>query len=149
MDSAFYSAATCHAIRRAGAFFSVTAKMDPAVKTAIAAMPEEAWTPIQYPHAVWDDQLGRWVSDAEVAETGYTAFASKKGKAITARLIVRRVRDLNPGGHQRPGRPAAQARQAATARRSARCAASAATPRRPCRTGPGTSRTRRTRPHAD
>ncbi len=25
----------------------------------------------------------------------YTAFASKKGKAITARLIVRRVRDLN------------------------------------------------------
>ena len=25
----------------------------------------------------------------------YTAFASKKGKAITARLIVRRVKDLN------------------------------------------------------
>ena len=25
----------------------------------------------------------------------YTAFASKKGQAITARLIVRRVRDLN------------------------------------------------------
>jgi hypothetical protein len=26
---------------------------------------------------------------------GYTAFASKKGRAVTARLIVRRVRDLN------------------------------------------------------
>ncbi len=25
----------------------------------------------------------------------YTAFASKKGHAVTARLIVRRVRDLN------------------------------------------------------
>ena len=25
----------------------------------------------------------------------YTAFASKKGQAVTARLIVRRVRDLN------------------------------------------------------
>ena len=36
-----------------------------------------------------------WVSDAEVAETTYTAFTSKKDKAITARLIVRRVRDLN------------------------------------------------------
>ena len=36
-----------------------------------------------------------WVSDAEVAETEYTAFTSKKGQAITARLIVRRVRDLN------------------------------------------------------
>ena len=51
--------------------------------------------PIRYPHAVWDDQLDCWISDAEVAETEYTAFASKKGQAVTARLIVRRVRDLN------------------------------------------------------
>ena len=36
-----------------------------------------------------------WVSDAQVAEVPYTAFTSKKGQAITARLIVRRVRDLN------------------------------------------------------
>jgi hypothetical protein len=42
------------------------------------------------PRAVWDDQLRCWVSDAEVAETGYTAFTSKKGQQITARLIVRR-----------------------------------------------------------
>jgi hypothetical protein len=35
------------------------------------------------------------VSDAAVAETEYTAFSSRKGKAITARLIVRRVKDLN------------------------------------------------------
>ena len=40
-------------------------------------------------------QLRCWVSDAEVAETQYTAFTSKKGQAVTARLIVRRVRDLN------------------------------------------------------
>jgi len=32
---------------------------------------------------------------AQVAETEYTAFTSKKGQAITARLIVRRVKDLN------------------------------------------------------
>jgi hypothetical protein len=94
-DSAFYSAAFTGAIQAAGAFFSVTVPMDPKVKATIAAIPGIAWTPIRYPRAVWDDQLRRWVSDAEVAEVPYTAFASKKGKAITARLIVRRVKDLN------------------------------------------------------
>ncbi len=94
-DSAFYSAAFTGAVRRAGAFFSVTVRMDPKVKAAVAAIPETAWTTIRYPRAIWDDQLRRWVSDAEVAETEYTAFTSKKGQAITARLIVRRVKDLN------------------------------------------------------
>jgi hypothetical protein len=69
--------------------------MDPKVRAAIAAVPDDAWMPIRYPRAIWDDQLGRWVSDAQVAEVGYTAFASKKGQAITARLIVGRVKDLN------------------------------------------------------
>ena len=94
-DSAFYSAAFTGAVRRAGAFFSVIVRMDQKVKAAIAAIPEAAWTPIRYPRAVWDDQLRRWASDAQVAEVKYTAFTSKKGQAITARLIVRRVKDLN------------------------------------------------------
>jgi Transposase DDE domain group 1 len=94
-DSAFYSAAFTGAVRRAAAFFSVTVRMDPKVRAAIAAIPDTVWTPICYPRAIWDDQLHRWVSDAEVAETEYTAFASRKGPAITARLIVRRVKDLN------------------------------------------------------
>jgi Transposase DDE domain group 1 len=94
-DSAFYSAAFTGAVRGAGAFFSVTVRLDPKVKAAIAAISETAWTPIRYPRAIWDDQLRCWVSDAEVAEVGYTAFTSKKGQAITARLIVRRVKDLN------------------------------------------------------
>jgi hypothetical protein len=94
-DCAFYSAAFTGAVRAAGAFFSVTVQMNPHVRTAIAAIAEDAWTPIRYPRAVWDDQLRCWVSDAEVAETEYTAFTSKKGQAITARLIVRRVKDLN------------------------------------------------------
>ena len=93
-DSGFYNAAFIAACRRAGAYFSVTARMDPAVTAAIAAIPQDAWTAIKYPRAIWDDQLRCWVSDAEIAEAGYTAFASKKGQAITARLIVRRVRDL-------------------------------------------------------
>ncbi len=95
MDSAFCNGAVIGAVRRGGARFSVTAPMNASIRAAIAAIGEDAWTPIRYPRAIWDDQLGRWVSDAEVAEVEYTAFASKKGQAVTARLIVRRVRDLN------------------------------------------------------
>jgi hypothetical protein len=98
MDSAFYGAPACGAARKAGARFSVTVRVDAKVSAAIAAIPEHAWTPIRYPRAIWDDQLGRWVSDAQVAEAEYTAFTSRKGQAITARLIVRRVRDLSPQG---------------------------------------------------
>ena len=103
-DSGFYTAAFIAACRRAGAYFSVTARMDPAVTAAIASIPEDAWTAIKYPRAIWDDQLRCWVSDAEIAETRYTAFASKKGQAITARLIVRRVKDLNKQGRRGAGR---------------------------------------------
>src|SRR4029077_15446885 len=94
-DSWSYSAAFCGAARRAGARFSVTVSMDPKITAAIAAIPEQAGTGIRYPRAIWDDQPRGRVSAAQVAETEYTAFASKKGQAITARLIVRRVRDLN------------------------------------------------------
>jgi hypothetical protein len=92
-DSSYYSAAFCGAVRRCGARFSVTVNMDVKVAAAIGG---DAWTAIRYPRAIWDDQLGCWVSDAQVAEVPYTAFTSaRKGQAITARLIVRRVRDLN------------------------------------------------------
>jgi hypothetical protein len=95
LDSAFYNAAVIGAIRRNGARFSVTAPVNASIRAAIAAIGEDAWTAIQYPRAIWDDQLDAWVSDAQVAEVPYTAFASKKGQAVTARLVVRRVRDLN------------------------------------------------------
>ena len=95
IDSAYYSAAVLGAIRGGGACFSVTARMDPKIRAAIAGIGEDAWTPITYPRAIWDEDQNRLISDAEVAEVPYTAFTSKKGQAITARLIVRRVRDLN------------------------------------------------------
>jgi len=98
MDSAFYGAPACSAARKAGAYFSVTVRLDPKVRAAIAAIGEDAWTPIRYPRAVWDDQLRCWISDAQVAEVEYTAFTSRPGQAITARLIVRRIKDLNPRG---------------------------------------------------
>lgn len=95
-DSAFYTAKTINACIDKDARFSVTVKMDPKIKAAIAAIPEDAWTGIKYPDAVFDTQAGGWISDAEIAEVTYTAFTSKKGQAVTARLIVRRVKRLNP-----------------------------------------------------
>jgi hypothetical protein len=95
LDSAFYGADTIGAIGRAVAFFSVTVPLNGKVRAAIAAVPEDAWRPIRYPRVIWNDQLGAWVSDVEAAKTQYTAFAHNKGQAVTARLVIRRVRDLN------------------------------------------------------
>jgi hypothetical protein len=96
-DSAYYGADVIAAVRRQRACFSVTARKDRAVSAAIAGIAEDAWTVIHYPRAVFDDQLGQWISDAEVAEIPFTAFTSKpKARQVTARLIVRRVRDANP-----------------------------------------------------
>jgi hypothetical protein len=52
MDSACYAAAVIAAIRRGGARFSVTAPVTPAIRVAIAAIPEGAWQPIKYPQAI-------------------------------------------------------------------------------------------------
>jgi hypothetical protein len=95
-DSGFYNSAVIRTAIRHGAHFSVTVPMNSSVRNAIARIPEDAWTAVSYPQATWDDQLGCWVSDAEVAETRYAAFTSKpKKEQVTARLIVRRVRARN------------------------------------------------------
>jgi hypothetical protein len=74
------------------------------IRAAIGSIPEDAWTPVTYPRAIWDENQQRLIFDAQVAETPYTAFAlKKKGSAITARPIVRRVRDLNPKASQGQG----------------------------------------------
>jgi hypothetical protein len=96
-DSAFYGCDVIAAARRGGARFSITARKDRAVTAAISTIPDTAWTTIRYPKAVFDEELDQWVSDAEVAETSFTAFTSRgKTQRVTARLIVRRVRDANP-----------------------------------------------------
>ena len=94
-DSAFCSGTVLSACRRAGANFSVTTTVNTKVHTAIDTITEDAWTPVAYPGAVFDDEAGVWISDAQVAETIYTAFASTRHK-VTVRLVVRRVRELNP-----------------------------------------------------
>jgi hypothetical protein len=100
-DSAFFNHKVIGAARRHGSRFSVTARMTKTVKTAIAGISDDAdagWTPIQYPNAIWDEDEQRLISDAEVVEIpAFTAFTSRKKKdQVTARLIVRRVKRLNP-----------------------------------------------------
>ena len=91
-DSAYGTRAVIGACRRASAHFSLVLTKNTTVQKAIDSIPEDEWTPVRYPGAVQDPDTGEWISDAEVAETSYTAFASTKD-ATTARLIVRRVKD--------------------------------------------------------
>jgi Transposase DDE domain group 1 len=94
-DSAYGSRAVIRTCRRYGAVFSLVLTRNAAVQRAIDAICEDAWTPVQYPGAVRDPDTGAWISDAEVAETTYTLSASGTAEAVTARLIVRRVKDAN------------------------------------------------------
>jgi hypothetical protein len=91
-DSAYGTSTVVAACRRAGARFSLVLTKSRTVAAAITAIPDTAWTPVRYPGAVRDPDTGGWISDAEVAETTYTAFGST-GRPVTARLIVRRVKD--------------------------------------------------------
>lgn len=78
------------ACRRAGTRFSITVRRDPKVQRAIAGIDERAWVPIRYPNAIYDQPSQSWISDAEIAAVGYTAFASKTSQRVDGRLIVRR-----------------------------------------------------------
>ena len=96
-DSAYFRHDVVAAAHAGGAKFSVTARLNKAATRAIAGIDQQAWTPIRYPNAVFDDEQQRWISDAEVAEVPFTAFTSHpKADHVTARLIVRRVKRLNP-----------------------------------------------------
>jgi Transposase DDE domain group 1 len=98
-DSAFYGHPTVSAAIRGGAEVSITVRLDPKVKAAIAAISDDAWTPIEYTNAVYDETTGRWISRAEVAEIAFTAFSSKKvNQQVPGRLVVRRIPDLNHRG---------------------------------------------------
>ena len=95
-DSAYYGHATVTAALRAGANVSITARQDPAVKRAIQTIPEDDWTAIEYPDAIYDDATRTWTSKAEVAEVPFTAFTSKPKKdRVEGRLVVRRIPELN------------------------------------------------------
>ena len=65
------------AARRAGADASVTVRLDPKIRAAIATIADDAWTTIEYTDPVYDEDTKTWVSVAEIAELPFTAFGSK------------------------------------------------------------------------
>ncbi len=77
-DSGFYAGSVAAACRKADVRFSITVKLNPAIRKAIAAIAEDEWVAIPY-----------FLDGADVAETTYRPFGRK---APLVRLIVRRVR---------------------------------------------------------
>jgi len=78
-DSGFYNHHVTAACDRAGATYSITTKMSPALVKTIATIGDEDWVAIDY-----------FMEGAAVAETTYIPFATRKGSK-PLRLIVRRV----------------------------------------------------------
>lgn len=104
MDSAFYGRGAVHAAIAGGAAVSVTVRMDPAVKKAIATIGQQAWTTIEYTDAIFDEASGVWISRAEVAEVDFTAFAGRRTREqVPGRLVVRRIPDFNAQARKAAG----------------------------------------------
>ncbi|TYC97108.1 IS1380 family transposase, partial [Arthrobacter echini] len=88
-DSAYYGHAPVSAALAGGAEVSVTVRMNPAVKRAIAGIEETQWRTIDYTDAVFDETTDTWISKAEVAETPFTAFSSrKKNEHVCGRMVL-------------------------------------------------------------
>lgn len=84
-DSGFYMHGVVAACRAADVRFSVTARMIGRLRGAIEAIPEQAWTPIDY-----------FLPGAGVAEISWTPFTQDehghdRTDAVPVRLIVRRT----------------------------------------------------------
>jgi Transposase DDE domain group 1 len=103
-DSAFGNRAVVRACRRGKAQFSLVMAKNAAIGRAIDSIDTDQWTPLRYPNAVQDPDTGAWISDAEVAEVPYTAFAATPDR-ITARLVVHRVKAWWCTGSKTPGTP--------------------------------------------
>lgn len=67
-DSAYGNRSVVRTCWRAGARFSLAMIRNPTVERALAAIEDNAWTPVCYAGAVQDPDTGAWISDAEVAE---------------------------------------------------------------------------------
>ncbi len=95
--SAYYGRPTVPAAVKGRAKVSVTLRQNTLVQRAITSIPVDAWTTVEYPVAIRDEDTGVWISRAEVAEIPSTAFASAKAsQQVPSRLVVRRIPDLNP-----------------------------------------------------
>ncbi len=95
-DSAYYGRDVLGTAVRHGAWFSVTARMNPEVKAAIASIDEDAWTPIKYPQAIWDQVASGGSPTPSRRDRLHRVHGRPRHKQVTCRLVVRRVRRLQP-----------------------------------------------------
>ncbi|MGH3554120.1 MAG: IS1380 family transposase [Mycobacterium sp.] len=91
-DSAFGTKKVITTCVGEGVEFSVSIRRTTPISAAIASIDETAYTPVHYPGAVVDPDTAALISDAEVAEIPYTLQLGR-GRSVTARLVVRRVKD--------------------------------------------------------
>jgi DDE family transposase len=91
-DSAFGTKKVMTTCVEEGVEFSLSVARNKRISTAIAGIDDDAYTPVHYPGAVEDPDSGALISDAQVAETSYTLRLGR-GRTLTVRLIVRRVKD--------------------------------------------------------
>lgn len=94
-DSGYYVHGLIKAVTAAGGYFSITAPQRRPVRAAIAAIDERAWRPVRYAHPVYDETSDSWITTAQIAETGHTAFTNPTyhpDGPVPARLLVRRHR---------------------------------------------------------
>ena len=76
--------------RSAGVNFSVTLQSNTKLQAAIAGIGEGGWRAVRYPGAVYDEQLGQWISNAEVAETLEMNESTSSSRYLRA---LKRLRD--------------------------------------------------------
>lgn len=91
-DSAFFGHPTIGAAVRGGTDVSITTGLNSVIRSAIGATSDDAWTPIECTHAVFNEGTQWWISVAEVPEIPFAS--QKKAPHVPGRLIVRRIPDL-------------------------------------------------------
>lgn len=80
----------------AGAEVSVTVRMDPRVKTAIDTIDDDAWTPIEYTDAVFDEHNQIWISrGGGRRDSLHRVRFQEEDRAGPRSAVVRRIPDLN------------------------------------------------------
>jgi hypothetical protein len=86
-DAGFFSWELIRLLNRLGVAWSITVTLNPSIRTAIAAIDEDAWTDITYPDG----------GAAQVAETVYvTGGYHSQRPERRVRLVVRRTRLTDP-----------------------------------------------------
>lgn len=83
-DSGFYQRDVITACQKAGASFTIGARIQAPMRALIASIADDAWHPIDYPY-------GEGAAVAELAWTAFDQIDGSRGHGIELRLIVRRV----------------------------------------------------------